>query len=474
MDERRNGIGPEGPSWRAGRPWFVASLVAQSYLTLIASLAAVAIVPVFLGWSATVVQSGSMEPSISPGDVVLTAPVQTEREAPLGRVVSFISPADAEPDGVEKIRLHRIVDVNDDGTFVTAGDANADVDSTPIARDQIIGEGRLLVPAIGLPSWWIGRGETAPLALWVGLTAASLVVAWGAPSARPIPLRRERHAAAGVEDPASAGDGDDASSSPSSSESADAGPPADVGRRSLLSGIGAIAVLGLAGLPREPSSAAFTASTSTGGSWRVAALVRLDLGRATTYALLARSSVSNLHSHGATWIDGDIGTSPGTSVTGFGSSNVSGTTERNTTAARNAMADAVALADALGERTPGSTLAPTLSGTMFPGVYATADDVHVSGALTLDARGDSSAVFILRSRNLTAGASALVRLTNGARAGNVYWRATSSVTLARDSGIVGTILADGDVTMAHGSQATGRLFSLSGAVSIDRATVLVP
>jgi len=85
---------------------------------------------------------------------------------------------EANADGVAATRLHRIVDVNSDGTFITQGDANRDADSDPLVRSQIVGQARLLVPLIGLPSVWL-TGDTTAFTVWVlASIAAVLLVAF--------------------------------------------------------------------------------------------------------------------------------------------------------------------------------------------------------------------------------------------------------------------------------------------------------
>ena len=167
-----------GPLFSAdGWALLVASTLSRLYLGVVLSLALIAVLPALLGWHGTVVQSGSMEPHISAGDVVLAAAFGSDQRVPVGGVVDFTSPAEAEPSGVEKTRLHRIVAENPDGTFVTAGDANAEVDSTPLDRGQIKGQARLLVPSIGLPGLWLGLGNLPALALWSVLTLLAVVAA---------------------------------------------------------------------------------------------------------------------------------------------------------------------------------------------------------------------------------------------------------------------------------------------------------
>src|SRR5699024_10617369 len=113
------------------------------------------------------------------------SPWDEEDPVPMGGVVQYRSPAAAEPDGIERLRLHRIVEANDDGTFVTAGDANHDVDSSSLKRSQIIGQARILIPMIGLPGFWLNTGNYGPLILWGLVTLVALILAFRGPGHHP-------------------------------------------------------------------------------------------------------------------------------------------------------------------------------------------------------------------------------------------------------------------------------------------------
>ncbi|BBE21307.1 hypothetical protein MN0502_01900 [Arthrobacter sp. MN05-02] len=156
----------------------LASVLSRLYLGVLLSLALIAALPAVLGWHGTVVQSGSMEPHISAGDVVLAVTPNPGAPVPVGGVVEYTSPASAQPSGVEKTMLHRVVAENTDGTYVTAGDANTDVDSTPLTPEQITGQARLLVPMIGLPGLWLGTGNLPMLAWWSTLTLTAVIIAF--------------------------------------------------------------------------------------------------------------------------------------------------------------------------------------------------------------------------------------------------------------------------------------------------------
>ncbi|KQR03541.1 signal peptidase I [Arthrobacter sp. Leaf141] len=236
---------------------FIASIASRLYLGVLLSLALFAVLPALFGWHGTVVQSGSMEPHISPGDVVLAAALNPEHPVPVGGVVEYHSPAEAEPGGVAKTRLHRIVAANTDGTFVTAGDANTTVDSTPIVRDQIKGQARLLIPAVGLPGLWLGSGNLSALALWSVITLVAVVAAVFGVTGRSRP-----------------GDGDDGGSP--DDEGDDSGPdgggdddggtdddePSPLQKAGTAMGIVAVLVTVVVMGASVFSSAAFTATTA--------------------------------------------------------------------------------------------------------------------------------------------------------------------------------------------------------------------
>lgn len=118
----------------------------------------------FLGWSPTLVTSGSMEPLVAPGDVVMIRPTAPAELGP-DTVVLYDRPDTGRV-------LHRIVDRLPDGTFRTQGDANADPDSTPVRAEDIRGAAVLAVPWVGRPSLWFVQERHLPL----GASAAVLMV----------------------------------------------------------------------------------------------------------------------------------------------------------------------------------------------------------------------------------------------------------------------------------------------------------
>lgn len=109
---------------------------------LVAVVLAVVAIPLATGGEWRTVQTGSMEPEISPGDVVL---VQPGTAVQVGDVVAFPDPLQPGRDV-----LHRVVDVDNTGLLVTRGDANDIADPWTIDPAEVIGTQSLAVPKLGL------------------------------------------------------------------------------------------------------------------------------------------------------------------------------------------------------------------------------------------------------------------------------------------------------------------------------------
>jgi signal peptidase len=119
-----------------------------------------------------VVTTGSMQPAINPGDIVLSAPPEDDVTLAEGTVITF-----RDPVREGELLTHRIDTVQPDGSYVTRGDANSTADSYQVTTDEITGVGRLLVPSVGLPRVWLDEGK---LILLVGWAVATGLAVWGA------------------------------------------------------------------------------------------------------------------------------------------------------------------------------------------------------------------------------------------------------------------------------------------------------
>lgn len=150
---------------------FLLVLLARGLRALLVTLLVVGSIPLVSSWSGYVVRSGSMEPGLSVGDVVIAQPLPADEPIPVGRVMVFDNPDTASS---HTTMVHRVVENLGSGNYATAGDANRGNDSTPAAKDDFTARPTLLVPYIGLPlTWWASR-DLAPLIVW--LTLISIVL----------------------------------------------------------------------------------------------------------------------------------------------------------------------------------------------------------------------------------------------------------------------------------------------------------
>lgn len=160
-------------------------------LALLAFAVIAAVVP---GWSPTVIASGSMEPALRRGDVVVYREQGETRTYEPGDVIVF--------DAGSGSTIHRIVAIDDEGRYVTQGDNAAERDSTPLDDDLVAGQGLIVIPFAGLPQIWLRAGAYLPLAALLIVTAGafqtsgwSWIVPTGETRRRPsllTPARRRR------------------------------------------------------------------------------------------------------------------------------------------------------------------------------------------------------------------------------------------------------------------------------------------
>ncbi|MFE6234929.1 signal peptidase I [Cellulosimicrobium sp. NPDC057862] len=126
------------------RAWSV--VVGTVMAVLLALVAAVVVLPALLGAAPLTVLTGSMEPALSPGDVVVVRPVDPA-DVHVGDVVTF-QPVSDDPSLV----THRVVGVTQGAEGVagltTRGDAN-DAADDPIVPDQVQGRVAYSVPLVG-------------------------------------------------------------------------------------------------------------------------------------------------------------------------------------------------------------------------------------------------------------------------------------------------------------------------------------
>lgn len=204
------------------------------------------------------------------------------------------------------------------------------------------------------------------------------------------------------------------------------------------------------------------------------AQVAPSLGTAADFAVLGGTTVTNT---GPTLLQGSLGVSPGSAITGFPPGIVIGETHAADVDAAEAQADTTTAFNALAAQACDTTFAvPTDLGGMVlvPGVYCFASSASLTGVLTLDGEGDPNAVFIFKTGStlITASGSSVL-LINGASPCNVFFQVGSSATLGTGSNFVGNILALTSITLNTGATLSGRALARNGAVTVDSNAVAI-
>ena len=233
-------------------------------------------------------------------------------------------------------------------------------------------------------------------------------------------------------------------------------------------------------------------ATPTPSSTPLADRAPINLGSAGNFVILTKTGISTT---GTTSIVGDIGVSPvdSTAITGFGllrdSSNTFSTsplvtgkvyaadytapTPSNMTTAVSAME--TAYTDAAGRTLPDATElgAGDISGrTLAPGLYKWGTGVTITTGVTLT--GGANAVWIFQiAGDLTVGNGAIVTLSGGAQAQNVFWQVAGQTTLRTTSQFKGIILCQTLIAMNTGARLDGRALAQS-AVTLDANAVTKP
>lgn len=104
-------------------------------------------VPKIGGYCPLIVLTGSMEPEISSGDLIICKQVEGS-EVHIGDIIAFFDP---DSTGTA-VLTHRVTQITEqDGTlvFITKGDANNSEDKTPVPADRLVGGYQLKITGAG-------------------------------------------------------------------------------------------------------------------------------------------------------------------------------------------------------------------------------------------------------------------------------------------------------------------------------------
>jgi hypothetical protein len=197
----------------------------------------------------------------------------------------------------------------------------------------------------------------------------------------------------------------------------------------------------------------------------VNAAIAPSMGAASSFAVLGGSTVTNT---GNSVIIGDVGLSPGTSITGFPPGIVvpPGTIHAADTQAGNAQIAALtAYNDLTSQPSDFGPFGPTdLAGAnLVPGVYSYSSSVGLTGVLTLNGGPSDVWVFKIGSTLTTGPGSSVVGTGQSC---NIFWQVTSSATLDTTTSFKGQIIALQSISLNEGASVRGRLLALNGAVTL--------
>jgi hypothetical protein len=210
----------------------------------------------------------------------------------------------------------------------------------------------------------------------------------------------------------------------------------------------------------------------------IAGQMPVDLGSAGNFAILAGSGVANTGA--STHIYGDVGSFPTATITGLLGGNVTGilyttadpivgTAKGDLTTAYN---------NAQGRSFAAISLPGQLGGlALAPGLYVNSTSSGISGTgsnaiLTLDAKGDSNAVWIFKmGSTLVTDAGTSIVLAGNAQWKNIYWSVGSSATFGTNSIFQGNVLAEASITLTTGATLNGRALTRTAKVTLDTSTI---
>lgn len=135
--------------------------------------AAVALCLALVGYRPLIVRSGSMEPAVHVGDVVLVEDVRV-RQLEVGDIATV-----PDPDEVSDTLTHRvraITNIDGDVILTTRGDANENDETFSLPAETIVGRVVTRIPAIGAAVAWAGDTWVRGFAAVIGAAAIGAVV----------------------------------------------------------------------------------------------------------------------------------------------------------------------------------------------------------------------------------------------------------------------------------------------------------
>lgn len=219
----------------------------------------------------------------------------------------------------------------------------------------------------------------------------------------------------------------------------------------------------------------------------------VNLGTAADFTILAKTGISTI---GVTSITGNIGVSPAaaTAITGFSlimdATNQFSTslyvvgkvyaaayavpTPAKLTTAVNDMQTAFTTANGMTTNVIVELGAGNISGmTLAPGLYKWSTGLLITNAgVTLSGGPNDTWVFQV-AQGLTVSNSAIIHLSGGAQAKNIFWTTGSNAVIGSNVDFSGNIMSQTLISLNTGAKVTGRLLAQT-AVTLNTSIVVLP
>lgn len=159
---------------------YVLEVITGFFVAILLLLAVLLAGTRFIGFTPYAVISGSMEPKYPVGSMIYVQAVEPSSIRP-GDPITFVLNEDL------LVATHRVVEVLADGSFITKGDANSDIDGKPVHPNNLLGKPIFSIPYIGYLSVML---STVQGKVMLAVVALVLLISLALPG-RTKPVRRE-------------------------------------------------------------------------------------------------------------------------------------------------------------------------------------------------------------------------------------------------------------------------------------------
>lgn len=201
-----------------------------------------------------------------------------------------------------------------------------------------------------------------------------------------------------------------------------------------------------------------------------------NLGTSANFVLF--SSVGAVTNSGITYLThltGHVGANSG-AISGFG--NVDGNMYAGGPQSAQCVVDLLIAYNQLNATVPTFFPAPLLGNGQIlnAGVYSIAAPAVLNLDLILDGQGNPNAVFIFKIQGaFSTNANSKVKLINGAKACNVFWKVEGLVSMSSGTKMRGTVIANNAaINMNAGDTLEGRALAINGAVTVTELLGYTP